>query len=97
MRMLAGRDHIDVKALADLAREIKDDPTVAAAFPDDDPADLPLQPPLTGPQDTEALLAALDTGIEVQAESNTRHIIGDGPLRIVPMPMLYRCTQKRPA
>jgi hypothetical protein len=35
-------------------------------------------------EDTEALLAALDgTGIEVRAETNTRHRIGDGPLRIV--------------
>jgi hypothetical protein len=34
--------------------------------------------------DAEALLAALDrSGIEVRSETNTRHLIGDGPLRIV--------------
>jgi hypothetical protein len=84
MRMLAGGEHIDENVLADLAREIESDPTVTEAFPDDDPADLPPEPPLIEPQDTETLLAALDgTGIEVRAETNTRHIIGDGPLRIV--------------
>jgi hypothetical protein len=84
MRMLAGRDRIDEKALADLALEIKNDPTFTEAFPDDGPTDLPPEPPLVGPQDTEALLAALDgTGIEILAETNTRHLIGDGPLRIV--------------
>jgi Helicase conserved C-terminal domain len=84
MRMLAEREHIDEQALADLAREIEDDPTVTEAFPDDDPAELQPEAPLVGPQDTEALLAALDgSGIEVRAETNTRHLIGDGPLRIV--------------
>ena len=41
MRMLAGREHIDEKALADLAREIESDPTITEAFPDDDAAELP--------------------------------------------------------
>ena len=87
MRMLAGREHIDEKALADLAREIENDPTITEAFPDDDPAELPSEPPLIGPQDTEALLAALDgSGIEVRAETNTRHLIGDGPLKLVTDP-----------
>ncbi len=84
MRMLAGREHIDEKALADLAREIENDPTITEAFPDDDPAQLAPEVPLMGPEDTETLLAALDgSGIEVRAETNTRHVIGDGPLRIV--------------
>jgi hypothetical protein len=84
MRMLAGREHIDEKVLADLAREIENDPTVTGAYPDDDPADLPPELPLVGPQDTEALLAGLGgTGIDILAETNTRHLIGDGPLRIV--------------
>ena len=84
MRMLVEREHFDEKALADLAREIEADPTITEAFPDDDPAEPPPEVPLVGPQDTEALLAALDgSGIEVRAESNTRHIIDDGLLRIV--------------
>jgi hypothetical protein len=84
MRMLAGRDHIDEELLADLARKIENDPTVTEAFPDDDPSDLPVERSLVGPRDTEVLLAALDgTGIEIRAETNTRHLIGDGPLRIV--------------
>jgi hypothetical protein len=84
MRMLAEREHIDERALADLAREIEDDPTVIEAFPDDDATELPPEPPLFEPQETEALLAALDgSGIEVPAETNTRHIVGDGPLQIV--------------
>jgi hypothetical protein len=82
--MLAGREHIDEKALADLAAEIEKDPTVAEAFPDEEPDELPFEEPLVGPQDTETLLAALDgSGVEVRAETNTRHVIGDGPLRIV--------------
>jgi hypothetical protein len=84
MRMLAGREHINEQALADLAREIQNDPTVIEAFPFEDAVEPPLETPLIGPDDTEALLAALDgTGIEVRAETNTRHLIGDGPLRIV--------------
>jgi hypothetical protein len=84
MRMLAGRERIDEDELAALAREIEKDPTITQAFPDEDAADLPPEPPLVGPQDAEALLDALDsTGIEVRAETNTRHIIGDGLLRIV--------------
>jgi superfamily II DNA or RNA helicase len=84
MRMLAGRERIDENVLAAVAREIEKDPTIAEAFPDESAAELPPEPPLVGPQDAEALLDALDgTGIEVRAETNTRHIIGDGPLRIV--------------
>jgi hypothetical protein len=84
MRMLAGREHFNEKALADLAREIEKDPTITEAFPDDDAVELPPEPPLIGPHDTEALLGALDgTGIEVRAETNTRHVVADGPLRIV--------------
>lgn len=82
-----GREHIDEKALADLAREIENNPTITEAFPDDDPAELPPEQSLFGPQDTEALLAALDgSGIEVRAETNTRHLIGDSPLRLVTDP-----------
>jgi hypothetical protein len=84
MRMLAGREHIDEKALADLAKEIENDPTVTEAFPEDDATEPPPETPLVGRDDTEALLAALDgTGIEVRAETNTRHRVGDGSLRIV--------------
>jgi len=84
MRMLAGREQVDEKKLADLAKEIESDPTVTEAFSEDDAAEPPPEAPLIGPEDAEALLAALDgTGIEVRAETNTRHRIGDGPLRIV--------------
>ncbi|MGH7087672.1 MAG: DEAD/DEAH box helicase [Stellaceae bacterium] len=87
MRMLAGREHIDEQALADLARQIENNPAVTEAFPDEEVADPAPEPPLIGPEDTEALLAALDgTGIEVRAETNTRHVIGEGPLRIVTDP-----------
>lgn len=84
MRMLAGREHIDEEALSDLAKEIENDPTITEAFPEDDAVEPPLETPLIGQGDTEALLDALDgSGIEVQAETNTRHLIGKGPLRIV--------------
>jgi hypothetical protein len=84
MRMLAGRERIDENVLAAVAREIEKDPTIVEAFPDEDAEELPPEPSLVEPQDVEALLDALDgTGIEVHAETNARHIIGDGPLRIV--------------
>jgi superfamily II DNA or RNA helicase len=84
MRMLAGREHVDEKALAALAQEIGNDPAVTEAFPDEEAADPAPEPPLIGPDETETLLSALDgTGVEVRAETNTRHVIGDGPLRIV--------------
>jgi hypothetical protein len=61
-----------------------DQTTVIEAFPVEDAVEPPPEAPLIGPDDTKALLAALDgTGIEVRAETNTRHLIGDGPLRIV--------------
>jgi hypothetical protein len=81
---LAGREHINEKALAELAQQIKNDPTIIEAFPDEEAADPAPEPPLIGPEETETLLAALDgSGIEVRAETNTRHVIGEAPLRIV--------------
>ena len=64
--------------------EAEKDPTVIEVFPDEEPDELSPEEPLIRPQDTETLLAALDgSRVEVRAETNTRHVIGDGPLRIV--------------
>ena len=87
LRMLMGHDHFDEDALARMATEIRDDPAVMEVFPDSDAEELPFESPLLSQADTEALLAALDgTGIEVTAESNNRHRIGNAPLRIVTDP-----------
>jgi len=84
LRMLMGREHFDQNALARAADEIREDPTLMQAFPEDEPAELAAEPPLVLPTDTDALLAALDgSGIAVVAETNSRHCIGAGPLRIV--------------
>jgi len=84
LRMLMGRDHLDENALARAADEIRQDPTLMQAFPEDEPAELAAEPPLVRPEDTEALLAALDgSGVAVVAETNSRHRIGTGPLQIV--------------
>lgn len=87
LRMLMGRDHFDEDALTRVAADIEGDPTVMQAFPDDDAAAIQPSRPLVRPEDTEVLLAALDgTGITVRAETNSRHVIGDGPLHIVTDP-----------
>jgi superfamily II DNA or RNA helicase len=84
LRMLMGQEHFDEAALAKLAEQIKNDPVLMQAFPEDDPIDLAHEAALVGPQDTEFLLDALDgTGIAVHAETNTRFRIGDGGLQIV--------------
>lgn len=87
LRMLIGRAEVDEEALARAADEIKADPTLMGAFPEDKPVPLDAENGLISLQDTEALLAALDgTGVRVTAESNTLHRIGDGPLRLVTHP-----------
>lgn len=84
LRMLMGQEHFDEAALARLAEQIKGDPVLMQAFPEDDPVDVAHEAPLVGPQDTGFLLDAFDgTGIEVRAETNTRFRVGDGDLRIV--------------
>ena len=82
--MLTGREHFDESALARAADEIREDPTLMQACPEDEPAQLNVEPPLVRPEDTEPLLAALDgSGITVVAQTTSRHRIGAGPLQIV--------------
>src|SRR5260370_41069842 len=64
--------------------EAEKDPTGIEVFPDEEPDELSPEEPLIRPQDKETLLAALDgSRVEVRSEPNTRHVIADGPLRIV--------------
>lgn len=87
MRMLVGREPVNEAALAKAAEEIKCDPVLMQAFPEDDAAPLSGENGLVRGEDAEALLAALDgTGIEVHAEGNSVHRIGSGPLRIATHP-----------
>src|SRR5260370_42440253 len=64
--------------------EAEKDPTVIEVFPDEEPDELSPEEPLIRPQGTETLLAALNGSRgEVRAGTNTRNVIGAGPLRIV--------------
>lgn len=87
LRMLIGHEEVDEEALVRAADEIRANPTIMQAFPEDEPIPLSPEPALISVSDTEALLAALDgTGVQVTAESNALHRIGDGPLRFVTNP-----------
>jgi hypothetical protein len=87
LRMLIGREEVDEEALTRAADEIRANPTLMQAFPDDEPVPMVAEPVLVSAGDTEALLAALDgTGVPVTAESNALHRIGDGPLRLATHP-----------
>jgi len=87
LRMLIGRAEVDEEALARAAEEIRANPTLMQAFPEDEAVPMPVEQALVSANDTEALLAALDgTAVAVKAESNSLHRIGDGPLRLVTHP-----------
>ncbi|MBB5688603.1 superfamily II DNA or RNA helicase/DNA-binding transcriptional ArsR family regulator [Roseomonas alkaliterrae] len=87
IRMLIGKEHVDEEALAKAAEAIRKNPAVMQAFPEDEPAALQAEEGLFRPEQVETLLSALEgTGIRVKAESNTVHLIGTGPLRIVTHP-----------
>jgi hypothetical protein len=87
LRMLIGRAEVDEEALARAADEIRTNPMLMQAFPEDEPVPMVAETGLVSASDTEALLAALDgTGVRVTAESNALHRIGDGPLRLVTHP-----------
>ena len=87
LRMLIGRAEVDEEALARAADEIRTNPTLMQAFPEDEPVPMLAETGLVSVSDTEALLAALHgTGVRVTAESNALHRIGDGPLRLVTHP-----------
>jgi superfamily II DNA or RNA helicase len=87
LRMLIGREEVDEEALARAAEEIRKNPTLMQAFPDDEPVPMAAEAGLVGASDAEALLAALDgAGVRVTAESNALHRIGDGSLRLVTHP-----------
>ncbi len=87
IRMLIGREHVNEEALAKAADAIKADPALMQAFPEDEPVPMAAEEGLVRRDHTEALLAALDgTGVSVQAESNSVHRIGAGPLRIATHP-----------
>jgi superfamily II DNA or RNA helicase len=87
LRMLIGRAEVDEEALARTAEEIKANPALMQAFPEDEPVPMTAETGLVSASDTEALLAALDgTGVAVTAESNALHRIGNGPLRLVTHP-----------
>ena len=85
LRMLVGREHFNEDTLDEVARQIENDPALTQAFSISDPIDEVQEPPLVMPEDTETLLAALDgAGVEVHAETNSCHRVGDnGSLRIV--------------
>jgi Helicase conserved C-terminal domain len=84
LRMLMRRDEFDEDALARVAEEIKADPTLMQAFPEDDPAEFTVESVLAAPADIGALLAAFDgTGIYVIAETNARHRIQGSTLQLV--------------
>ena len=84
LRMLMGREHFDESALARAADEIREDPTLMQAFPEDEPTQIAVEPPLVRPEDTGLLLSALaGSGITVVPETNSRQRIGAGPLQIV--------------
>lgn len=80
LRMLIGHEEVDEEALVRAADEIRANPTIMQAFPEDEPIPLSPEPALISVSDTEALLAALDgTGVQVTAESNALHTIGTVP------------------
>lgn len=83
LRMLIGRQEVDEQALARAADEIRRNPAVMQAFPEDEPLPGIEEVGLVSSNDIETLLAALSgTGVGVIAESNVLHRIGDGPLRL---------------
>lgn len=87
LRMLMGREHFDEDALARAAKEITEDPTLMQAFPEDEPVKGDEEQPLIHSTDVETLLGALDgSGVAVVAETNSRHRVGAGALRIVTNP-----------
>ena len=84
LRMLIGRAEVDEEALARMADDIRNNPTVMQAFPEDELAPSALESGLVSFGDTEVLLAALDgTGIRVTAETNSLHRVEGSPLRLV--------------
>jgi len=84
LRILIGHEDVDEEALVRAADEIRADPTIMQAFPEDEPIPVSPGPVLVSVSDTEALLTALDgTGVQVTAEKNALHRIGDGPIRFV--------------
>jgi hypothetical protein len=87
LRMLIGRENVDEEALARVAEEIKTNPALMQAFLAEEPVVLETEAALIGSDHVEVLLSALDgTGVEVNAETNTVHLIGSGPLRVVTHP-----------
>lgn len=85
--MLIGRVEVDEEALARKADEIRADPSLMQAFPEDEPVPMAAEPASSPASDTEALLAALDgTGVAGNGGGNALHRIGDGPLRLVTHP-----------
>ena len=84
LRVLMGQLPFDEDDLAVQVDEIRADPAVMQAFPEDDPIEITEAPPLISREDTEVLLDALgDAGIEVEAVTNTRHRVGDSGMQIV--------------
>lgn len=93
LRMLIGREEVDEEALARAADEIRANPTLMQAFPEDEPVPMAVEAGLVSASDTEALLAALDgTGVRVTAESNALFQIGDGLFRLVTHPAAITAT-----
>lgn len=84
LRMLIGRAEVDEEALAQMAEEIRNNPAVMQAFPEDELTQSPPERRLVSFEDTETLLAALaGTGIRVIAETNSLHRVETTPLRLV--------------
>jgi len=87
LRMLIGREHVSEDALAKAAEDIRSNPALMQAFPEDEPIPLEAEEGLLRPEHADALLSALDgTGVSVKAESNCVHRIGGGPLLIATEP-----------
>jgi hypothetical protein len=86
IRMLIGREDINLERLAQAAEAIQADPSIMQALADDEPASILIEEGLVR-EHTAVLLSALDgTTIKVAAEANSTHRIGQGPLRIAAHP-----------
>jgi hypothetical protein len=87
IRMLIGRDHVNVEALTKAAEAIRANPILMQAFPEDEPVALEAEEGLVRREHVDVLLSALEgTGLVVTPESNSVHRIGGGPVRIVTHP-----------
>lgn len=87
IRMLIGKEDVNLNSLAQAAEAIQSDPSIMQAFSEDELVTIEVEEGLLRPEHTSTLLSSLDgTTIKVTAESNWLHRIGQGPLRIATHP-----------